>query len=247
MGTQITGNNNRDDTYPDRHQAGVAGPTGATGPSGGPPGPTGATGVTGPTGTGATGATGVTGVTGATGATGVTGATGATGVTGATGATGTAGNVGQFAEFVQTTQGSNASIAPGQAVSYLVDNPTGIVNTIGITTATATGPGGPQGTAFNLPPGTYVVDFENSSDAAWSLAIYQSHTSTFTLIDVLDDTIAGSSTATTWIHGRAYVNINGDIGNTWICISPVTGTQAIPTAGTAAGEFVARITFLRLT
>ena len=80
-----------------------------------------------------------------------------------------------MAEYVQSTQGSNASVAPGSAVSYLVDHPTGIVNTIGI--ITASGPGG-QGTAFNLPPGTYLVDWENSSDAAWSLAIYQGASNT---------------------------------------------------------------------
>ena len=148
--------------------------------------------------------------------------------------------LGQVAEWVQQTQGSNVSVAPGSAVSYTLDQPAGVVNTIGITTAA--GPGA-QGTAFHLPHGAYWVDWENSNDAAWSLAIYQGGSNT--VLAVNDQTIAGSSTATTWIHGRAY--IVSSPGNDWIMVSPVTGTHAIPTAGTAAGEFIARITFQRLT
>jgi hypothetical protein len=59
MGTNITGDNARVETYPSPRNAGATGPTGPTGPSGGPTGPTGPGGSTGPN--------GVTGVTGATG------------------------------------------------------------------------------------------------------------------------------------------------------------------------------------
>ena len=62
MGTNITGDNARVETYPFPRNAGATGPTGPTGPSGGPTGPTGPGGSTGPN-----GVTGVTGVTGATG------------------------------------------------------------------------------------------------------------------------------------------------------------------------------------
>ena len=62
-------------------------------------------------------------------------------------------------------------------------------------------------------------------------------------VTVADQTIAGSSTATTWIHGRAVVVAAAP---TYIIITPVTGTQSIPTAGTAAGEFTARITILKI-
>jgi hypothetical protein len=148
--------------------------------------------------------------------------------------------MGQIAEFVQLSQGENVSIAPGNAVSYTEDHGA-VVDTIGITTAG--GPSG-QGTAFTLPSGTYLVDFENSNDAAWSLAIAQGAPGGPYTTDV--NTIAGSSTATTWIHGRAYVHSNGTLGST-IIVTPVVGTHAIPTAGTATGEYVARITFLRLT
>jgi hypothetical protein len=143
-----------------------------------------------------------------------------------------------YAEYVQTTQGTNSSVAPGTAIAYLVDNPAGVYNTIGITTNT--GPGA-VGTEFVLPIGTYVIDFENSSDAAWSLALYKSLTTQTEAVD--NNTIAGSSTATTWIHGRCILVC---AAITYVIVSPVTGTHAIPTAGTAAGEYVARITFLKI-
>lgn len=144
-----------------------------------------------------------------------------------------------YAEYVQHTQGSNISVAPGTAIEYLTDNPTGVYDTIGI--GLTTGPGA-IGTAFQLPVGVYMVDYENSADAAWSLAIYQGASNT--VLAVNTNTISGASTATTWIHGRAI--ITSTIGNDWIIISPVTGTQAIPTAGTAAGEFIARLTLLKI-
>jgi hypothetical protein len=87
------------------------------------------------------------------------------------------------------------------------------------------------------------VDFENSATGASSEAIWQGATNAgaFTADN---NTIAGASTGTTWIHGRAVVQSTE--GDTWIIISPVVGTLAIPEAGTASTFFVARITFLRL-
>lgn len=219
--------------------AGSAVNTGATGPLG--TGPTGPTGLQGLAGTAVnTGATGPTGTNGATGATGPAGATGLPGTAVNTGATGAAGSTGSFgyAEYVQTTQGSNNSIAPGSAVSYLVDHPAGVYNTLGITTLA--GPGA-VGTAFLLPVGFYVVDWENSNSASWSLAVYQGASNT--VLTILNDTIAGSATATSWIHGRAV--IQSTVGNQWIIISPVVGTAAIPVAGSST-LFVARITFLKI-
>ena len=149
-----------------------------------------------------------------------------------------AGNLGKVAEFVQHAQLENVSVAPGSAVQYNGDQGP-VVDTIGI--GLAAGPGG-QGTAFQLPPGTYLVDWENSNGSAWSLAIYKGATPTAMAIDT--NTIAGASTATTWIHGRAYVV--STLATPWVMVSPVVGTAAIPTAGTAAGQYIARITFLRL-
>lgn len=154
-------------------------------------------------------------------------------------------NIGQVAEFVQTSQDTNSSIAPGTAaVEYLFDNSSGIVNTIGIITATAAPGPTPQGTAFNLPIGTYLVDFENSNASPCSLAIYQGASNTNGAYTINNNSIAGSTTDTTWIHGRAYITSSGS--NTWIIISPVTSTLAIPLAGDSTA-YIARITFLRLT
>lgn len=244
--------------------AGATGAQGATGSSGGPIGPTGATGAVGASGTGPTGATGATGSgatgpTGATGSTGATGNTGATGVgvtgpTGSTGATGVTGPTGvgatgatgaggagtlAYAEYVQHSQVSNASIAVGSAIEYLTENPAGVYNTAGITTLT--GPGA-QGTAFLLPLGTYMIDFENSAVSASSQAIYQGATNLILAINT--ETIAGSTTGTTWVHGRAV--IQSTVGNQWIIISPTTSTLVIPTAGDAAGQFIARLTIIKI-
>ena len=163
---------------------------------------------------------------------------GAQGAQGFQGTPGGGAGSGAYAEFVQHIQGSNASIAPGSAVSYTGDQ-AAVYDTIGITTAA--GPAG-QGTAFQLPAGVYFVDWENSADAAWSLAIYQGISNTVLAIDT--NTIAGASTATTWIHGRSI--ITSAPGDDWIIVSPVVGTAGIRTARTAAGEFIARITFFKL-
>lgn len=144
-----------------------------------------------------------------------------------------------YAEYVQHTQAPNNSIPPGQAIEYLTDNPLGVYNTLGI--VTATGPAA-IGTAFQLPVGVYMIDYENSAAAASSFAIYQGASNTVLAIDT--DTISGSTTGTTWIHGRAI--ITSTVGNDWIMISSVVGTADIPTAGTAAGEFIARLTILKL-
>jgi hypothetical protein len=52
------------------------------------------------------------------------------------------------------------------------------------------------------------------------------------------NTISGSTTATTWIHGRALFTINAP---TFIMLTSHTGTAATVTAGNAAGFFVVRI------
>lgn len=247
-----------------RGVSGASGPTGSQGAAGAPGTATntGATGTTGTTGfigpTGSQGAAGTATNTGATGTTGTTGSTGPQGIpgtatnTGATGpccgTTGPAGPTGTsgsgttlgYAEYVQLTQAPNNSVAPGSAVSYTVDHPLGVVNTLGITTLA--GPGA-QGTAFLLPVGVYVVDWENSNSASWSLAVYQGVSNT--VLSVINETIAGATTAGSWIHGRAV--ITSTIGNQWIIISPAVGTASIgdPTTGSAP-QTIARITFIRL-
>jgi collagen type VII alpha len=217
---------------------GLTGNTGATGLTGitGSTGSTGSTGATGPTGaSGATGSTGSTGPTGATGAIGTTGATGATGPTGASGLLGAA-------EFIQTVQAPNNSVPPytgGAPTAFSFD--TQVFNNIptDVVASTIAGPG--QGTAFTLTAGTYVFDYEMSLGAAGSVGIYTGATTTTLALDT--NTVAGSTTATTWIHGRAFV----DVSTTLVAaISSVVGTAAVVTAGTDAGSFMIRLTILKI-
>ena len=146
-------------------------------------------------------------------------------------------------EFAQYT--AQAAIAPGNAVKYDAEGAASVViNQIGIVEATPTNG---IGTAFNLPVGTYLVDFENSNDAAWSLGIAQGTTKDLNGVTALiRRSVAGSSSATTWIHVRHAVVVTAAGVDNWIIVTPVTGTQTIPTAGTAAGDYIARITFLKV-
>lgn len=230
---------------------GATGPTGATGDTGptGDTGSTGDTGATGPAGdTGATGPQGNTGLTGAngdTGATGVAGATGSTGAAGANGATGVTGASGLLgaAEFIQTIQSPNNSVPPYTLVAPTAFSfDTQVFNSIpaDVVASTIAGPG--QGTAFTLSAGTYVFDYEMSLGAAGSVGIYTGATATTLALDT--NTIAGSSTATTWIHGRAFVNVSTTLV---AAISSVTGTAAVVDAGNASpNSFMIRLTILKI-
>lgn len=224
-----------------RGRDGSPGARGATGAIG-PRGATGATGVgsTGPT--GATGATGL-GATGPTGATGATGTIGATGATGAIGATGIGGIAGA-AEFTQTIQSPNDSVppyTPGTPTAFTFN--TTVFNNVPLVIVPSTIPGPGKGTAFSLnAPGTYVVDYEMSLGSAGSIAVYTGATPSTLAID--NNSIAGSSTATTWIHGRSFINVTN--APEVFAISSVVGTAAVVTAGTAAGFFMVRLTILKI-
>ena len=219
---------------------GATGPTGVTGATG--PSITGATGLQGATGTtgsiGATGPTGVTGATGPsiTGATGLQGITGSTGSIGATGPTGASGTFGA-AEFIRIIQTPNDSVPPGTA--FTID--TQVFNNIPASVVASAGAGG---TVFTLNTiGTYIFDYEMSLGSAGSVAIYTGPNSGALAID--NNTIAGSTTATTWIHGRALVQVPSATPVV-AAISPVVGTAAVVTAGTAAGFFMIRLTILKV-
>lgn len=223
---------------------GATGVTGPTGPAGGPPGSTGSTGSTGRTGsTGNTGSTGATGpaITGPTGSVGSTGSTGVTGPTGVCDCTGIFGALGA-AEFIQTIQSPNDSVPPytmGAPTAFSFD--TQVFNNItGLTASTIGGPG--QGTAFTFSvDGTYLLDYEMSLGATGSVAIYKGATAGTLAIDT--NTIAGSSTATTWIHGRALVTVSGS--PVVAAISSVVGTAAVVRAGTS-NVYMIRLTILKI-
>jgi hypothetical protein len=99
---------------------------------------------------------------------------------------------------------------------------------------------GAGGTAFTLGAGVYVIDYETSLEASGSIALYTGPNSGALAIDV--DTIAGSSTGTTWIHGRTIEVVSTSLV---IAVSSVVGTAAVSTAGSSS-SFMIRITFLKI-
>ena len=80
-----------------------------------------------------------------------------------------------------------------------------------------------------------------SLTSAGSVAIYKGPAAGSLAVD--NDTIAGSTTATTWIHGRSVEEVSTTLV---VAISSVVGTAAVTTAGTAAGFYMVRITFLKV-
>ena len=217
------------------------GPTGPTGPVGNT-GDFGPTGPTGPVGnTGATGDFGHTGPVGNTGATGDFGPTGSIGNTGPQGPTGTVGNTGAigpqsivgYAEYIHTTQTPNDSVPPGTA--FTID--TEVYNSVPSFIVPSAGAGG---TVFTLSAGAYVIDYELSLASAGSVALYTGLTSSSLSVD--PNTISGSSTATTWIHGRAIEYVATSLV---IALSSLIGTANVTTAGTSS-SYTIRFVILKI-
>jgi hypothetical protein len=153
------------------------------------------------------------------------------GPTGPTGPTSPAAII-QTAEYIRTIQSPNNSVPPGVAFTFgtLVQN-----NTAGNIVASS----GAGGSIFTLSPGTYVIDYEMSLGSAGSIALYKGPNSGSLAIDT--STIAGSSTATTWIHGRSIQTVTSPLV---IAVSSVVGTSAVVLAGTS-NSYMIRITFLK--
>jgi hypothetical protein len=187
----------------------------------GPTGPQGTTGLTGPTGT-----TGPQGTTGPTGPQGTTGPSGPTGTTGPT-------SILAYAEYIRTIQTPNNSVPPGTA--FTID--TEVYNNIPSSIVASVGAGG---TVFTLGPGTYIIDYETSLASAGSIAIYSGATSGTLSVD--NNTVSGSSTATTWIHGRSVQTVSTTLV---IAISSVVGTAAVATTGTS-DLYTIRIIILKI-
>lgn len=142
-----------------------------------------------------------------------------------------------YAEYLQFVQGANASVAVGSPflVGTLVNNtiPTSVSGTVASN----------GGTYFQLPAGTFAIDYETSTSASASLALFFATTAP-TLIGsyaVDNNTICGSSTGTTWIHGRAIKTFGS---TTYFFFGPqASGANvAVPTAGFGAGNYVVRVT-----
>jgi len=182
--------------------------------------------------TGPQGTQGPTGPQGTEGPTGTQGTQGPTGTQGTTGPQGPESVIG-YAEYIHIIQPPNDSIPPGTA--FTID--TEVYNNIPSSITASPGAGG---TVFTLIQGTYVIDYETSLTAAGSLAIYVGPDSNSLSIDT--NTISGSTTATSWIHGRAIEYVSTSLV---IAISSVVGTAAVTTAGTAS-PYMIRITILKI-
>jgi hypothetical protein len=213
------------------HNTHCSGPTGATGRIG----ETGGIGPTGPSG----GPTGPLGPTGPSG-----GPPGPQGPTGAPGATGTVG----VAEYVQLSQSSNNRVASGLAFQLLTNSPNGIINNIGIATVAAP----TQGTAFLLPPGLYMVDYETSLLTNGPIGISTSPSNGTGTYTFDNNSKSGSSTSKTWIHGRSTVNVLSNA--TYMIVGPTDGVCAsvAPTGCVNAcvcatqSQYTVRVTILKL-
>jgi hypothetical protein len=167
----------------------------------------------------------------------------ASGISGLTGPSGIFG----AAEFSQLIQPPNNSVAPystaglpASAVAFTFANT--IFNSMPLTITTATMPSG-QGTAFTLSaPGTYILDYEMSLTSDGSIGLYTGATASSLALD--SDSIAGSATGTTWIHGRA-IEVVGTTPLV-VAVGSVVGTAAVTTAGSAAGFYIVRLTILKV-
>jgi hypothetical protein len=170
-------------------------------------------------------------ITGATGAS-ITGPMGLS-ITGATGASGINTGFGA-AEYIHTIQTPNNSVPPGTA--FTID--TQVYNSIPSSIVASAGAGG---TVYTLSAGAYMIDYEMSLEAAGSVGMYVGPTAGTLALDTT--TVAGSSTGTTWIHGRGIIQVATSLV---VAISSIVGTAAVTTAGSDASSYMIRITFLKI-
>jgi len=128
-------------------------------------------------------------------------------------------------------------VPPGTA--FTID--TQVLNSAGSNiTATA----GNGGTVFALTnTGTYALDYEMSLGSAGAVALYTGLVSGGLGGMAIDNnTTTGSSTATSWIHGRAFITITQP---TYIEVSSAIGTAVVVTAGNST-EYMIRLTIIQV-
>jgi hypothetical protein len=112
-----------------------------------------------------------------------------------------------------------------------------VFNTVPTFIVAAAGAGG---TVFTLAAGAYVIDYEMSLASAGSVAIYSGPNAASLAIDT--NTVSGSTTATTWIHGRSIQLV---VTSLVIAVSSVVGTADVTTAGNNT-LYMIRLTILKL-
>ena len=150
-----------------------------------------------------------------------------------------------YAEYVfnSTTQAPNDSVPPYSAESSFTafTIPTEVYNNVPLSISALTTPAGTtSGTYFTLHTGTYIIDYETTLTSSGSIAIYIGPTPTSLAID--NNTISGSSTATTWIHGR---NIQVVAVESIFAVSSVVDTVAVSPASSSP-RYIVRLTILKI-
>ena len=167
---------------------------------------------------------------------GHTGPGGPAGIQGPRGIQGPPGSL-SYAEYVQTVISTNGSVAPGALTAFNFGT-TPVVDTIGLNPGQT---GLTQGNYFYLPAGVYMIDFEMSLTSSGSIGLYTGSSVANLTLDT--KSVAGSTTGTTWIHGRHIITA---VIPTYLTVSSVVGTAAVTTAGSDEGNYITRITFLLL-
>lgn len=101
---------------------------------------------------------------------------------------------------------------------------------------------GAGGTTWSLSLGTYLFHYEMSLTSAGSVGLYVGPNSGSMALD--GNSVAGSTTATTWISGQSAVVVSST--PTVVGLSSVVGTAAVTTAGSDASRFMIRMTIIKL-
>jgi len=159
-----------------------------------------------------------------------------TGGTGISVSGSTISTTGGFAEFIRTIQVPNNSVPPGTA--FTID--TQVFNSVPSAIVASPGAGG---TVFTLATGTYLLDYEMSLGAAGSVGLYTGPTAGTLALD--PNSVAGSLTSTTWIHGQAFVVVPAT--PVVVAVSSVIGTASVVTAGTDFFSYMIRLNILKMT
>jgi hypothetical protein len=144
------------------------------------------------------------------------------------------------AQFVQTVQGANISVASGLAFDLVTGSlyPTGTFNTAGITFG-----GAPtQGTYFHLPPGNWMIDFETSMSSVGPIAMSTGTASTGPYTPYIASK-AGSTTATTWVHGRTIYSAAQVATAPFVIFGPTDSVAAAVVTTGGAPQYIVRVTF----
>ena len=137
-----------------------------------------------------------------------------------------------YAEYQHTTNigltsmfpsGQNVNVSVGQ--SFTIDVPVFESSSDTIHAIT-----GNSGTLFNLKKtGTYMIDYETSLTTANTIGLYIGTSPNSLTLDT--NTVAASSHSTTWIHGRANVQVTNQALVVAVC--PVSATATVAPAGIA--------------